>query len=102
MFRKMSNRINKPKMSSYRKNYTKIQGGKNDGKYERLDFAYLKELSTIGFIRWIRCSMLKWLTFFELAHIITSQLKNRMIFVQGDVEAASYFFYFFKFFLSRG
>ncbi len=33
--------------ASYRKNYTKIQGGVNNGKYERLDFAYLKELSTI-------------------------------------------------------
>ena len=33
--------------ASYRKNYTKYQGGINDGKYENLDFAYLKELSTI-------------------------------------------------------
>lgn len=33
--------------ASYRKNYTKIQGGKDSGKYENLDFGYLKELSTI-------------------------------------------------------
>lgn len=33
--------------ASYRKNYTKVHGGPNDGKYERLDFAYLKEMSTI-------------------------------------------------------
>lgn len=33
--------------ASYRKNYQKYQKGSNDGKYINLDFAYLKELSTI-------------------------------------------------------
>lgn len=32
------------------------------------------------------------MTFLEILHIITSQLKNRMIFVRDDVTAASYFF----------
>lgn len=35
------------KLASYRGNYTKYQRGVNTGKYEKLDFAYLKELSTI-------------------------------------------------------
>lgn len=43
----LKNINNYMRTASYRKNYTKVQGGKNDGKYERLDFAYLKELSTI-------------------------------------------------------
>lgn len=33
--------------ASYRKNYQKYQKGSNEGKYIKLDFAYLKELSTI-------------------------------------------------------
>ena len=33
--------------ASYRKNYQKYQKGYNTGKYIDLDFAYLKELSTI-------------------------------------------------------
>lgn len=33
--------------ASYRKNYQKYQKGSNEGKYINLDFAYLKELSTI-------------------------------------------------------
>ena len=33
--------------ASYRKNYQKYQKGSNEGKYSKLDFAYLKELSTI-------------------------------------------------------
>ena len=33
--------------ASYRKNYQKYQKGSNTGKYIKLDFAYLKELSTI-------------------------------------------------------
>lgn len=44
--------------ASYRKNYTKIQGGKNTGKYESLDFGYLKELSTIDmYLRFIVSKM---------------------------------------------
>ena len=43
----LSNVNNYMRTASYRKNYSKIQGGVNDGKYEKLDFAYLKELSTI-------------------------------------------------------
>ncbi|MCQ2555129.1 MAG: Abi family protein [Clostridia bacterium] len=43
----LRNTENYMRVASYRKNYTKIQGGKNDGKYEHLDFGYLKELSEI-------------------------------------------------------
>ena len=35
------------KLASYRGNYVKYQRGTNSGKYENLDFAYLKELSII-------------------------------------------------------
>ena len=35
------------KLASYRFNYQKHKSGKNEGKYINLDFAYLKELSTI-------------------------------------------------------
>ena len=43
----LTNVNNYMRTAAYRKNYTKVQGGVNSGKYERLDFAYLKELSTI-------------------------------------------------------
>lgn len=35
------------KLTSYRKNYPKFTTGKNNGKYEHLDFAYLIELARI-------------------------------------------------------
>ena len=35
------------KLASYRSNYKKISSGPNEGKYINLEFAYLKELSTI-------------------------------------------------------
>lgn len=35
------------KLASYRANYKKHSGGKKDGQYINLDYAYLKELSTI-------------------------------------------------------
>lgn len=43
----LTNVNNYMRTAAYRKNYTKVQGGKNNGKYERLDFAYLTELSTL-------------------------------------------------------
>lgn len=54
----LTNVNNYMRTASYRKNYTKVQGGKNHGKYERLDFAYLKELSTIDmYFRFILSKM---------------------------------------------
>ena len=35
------------KCASYRSNYEKCESGKREGQYKKLDFAYLKELSTI-------------------------------------------------------
>lgn len=35
------------KLSSFRKNYNKIQFGKNAGKYEKLEFEYLRDLAII-------------------------------------------------------
>ncbi len=35
------------KITSYRKNYDKYQGGENEGKYIGLDFGYLKDLAII-------------------------------------------------------
>ncbi len=35
------------KLSSYRKNYDLCKSGKREGQYQNLEFAYLKELSTI-------------------------------------------------------
>lgn len=35
------------KLASYRTNFNKCNGGKRDGQYQNLEFAYLQELSTI-------------------------------------------------------
>ena len=35
------------KLASYRANYVKCQSGEREGQYQNLDFAYLKELSTL-------------------------------------------------------
>ena len=35
------------KLASYRSNYQKCESGKRSGQYQKLDFAYLRELSTI-------------------------------------------------------
>lgn len=54
----LSNVNNYMRTASYRKNYTKVQGGKNNGKYENLDFAYLKELSTLDmYLRFVVAKM---------------------------------------------
>lgn len=37
------------KLASYRKNYDKAPLGEKQGQYINLDFAYLKDLSTIDF-----------------------------------------------------
>ena len=43
----LENNNNYFKLSSFRKNYNKIQCGKNVGKYENLEFEYLKDLAII-------------------------------------------------------
>ena len=35
------------KLAAYRANYEKCPSGKREGQYKKLDFGYLKELSTI-------------------------------------------------------
>ncbi len=46
------------KLMAYCDNYTKIQDGIHDGEYERLDFAYLKELSIIDmYLRYLLVHM---------------------------------------------
>ncbi len=45
----MLNSNNYLRTASYRKNYQKYTNGDNKGKYINLDFAYLKELSSIDF-----------------------------------------------------
>lgn len=54
----LENVNNYMRTAAYRKNYSKVQGGKNNGKYENLDFSYLKELSTIDmYLRFIISKM---------------------------------------------
>lgn len=45
--RHLSNHNNYFKLSSYRKNYTKYTSGPKTGQYERLEFAYLRELARL-------------------------------------------------------
>jgi len=45
--RHLSEHNNYFKLTSYRKNYTKYSSGPNKGKYENLEFAYLRELARI-------------------------------------------------------
>lgn len=62
------------KLSSYRKNFEKYQGGDNDGKYIHLDFAYLRELSTIDMhLRKIIMSMC-----LDLEHAMKVRLINEI------------------------
>lgn len=58
--------------AAYRKNYTKIQGGANDGKYENLEFAYLQELSAIDMhLRFMISKMC-----LDIEHALKVQLLN--------------------------
>lgn len=46
------------KLASYRSNYEKCNEGKRKGQYKKLDFGYLKELSTIDmYLRYIVMEM---------------------------------------------
>ena len=60
------------KLSSYRKNYDKVLEGANEGKYINLEFAYLKELSTIDYH--LRCLILKMCL--DIEHALKLMLVN--------------------------
>lgn len=62
------------KLSAYRKNYEKQACGKNKGKYVNLDFAYIKELSTIDMhLRYIIIEMC-----LDIEHWIKVRLLNEI------------------------
>ena len=58
------------KLAAYRSNYEKCSTGKRDGKYKKLDFGYLKELSTIDmYLRYIIMDMC-----LDIEHVIKVKL----------------------------
>ena len=62
------------KLASFRANYDKIEAGKNVGKYKKLEFAYLKELSTLDMrLRYIIMHMCA-----DIEHSIRRKLINDM------------------------
>lgn len=62
------------KLASYRANYNKCAEGKRAGKYAKLDFAYLKELSTIDMhLRYYIVEMC-----LDIEHAIKVQLLKRI------------------------
>ena len=67
-------RNNYMRVASYRKNYEKDKFGKNEGKYKNLDFAYLKELSTIDM--YLRQHIIKMCL--DIEHCLKVQLLNHL------------------------
>lgn len=60
------------KVKAFRKNYSKYNSGENQGKYYNLEFAYLKELSTLDmYLREIILSMV-----LDIEHYLKVQLLN--------------------------
>lgn len=60
------------KLASYRSNYEKCSSGKREGKYKKLDFGYLKELSTLDmYLRYIIIEMC-----LDIEHAIKVKLVN--------------------------
>ena len=60
------------KVKAFRKNYSKYNSGENQGKYYNLEFAYLKELSTLDMhLREIILSMV-----LDIEHYLKVQLLN--------------------------
>lgn len=60
------------KLASYRSNYEKCLSGKREGKYKKLDFGYLKELSTLDmYLRYIIIEMC-----LDIEHAIKVKLVN--------------------------
>lgn len=67
------------KLTSYRKNYSKYTDGKNAGKYEHLDFAYLIELARIDVeVRHILLKMCLDIEHFLKVYLI-SFVENRVL-----------------------
>ena len=69
-------RNNYMRVASYRKNYEKESFGKNEGKYINLEFAYLKELSTIDM--YLRQHIIKMCL--DIEHCLKVHLMNHLEF----------------------
>lgn len=62
------------KLAAYRANYEKCPSGKREGQYKKLDFGYLKELSTIDmYLRYIIIDMC-----LDIEHAIKVKLLNEI------------------------
>ena len=60
------------KLASYRANYPKCNAGEREGQYQNLDFAYLKELSTLDmYLRYIIIEMA-----LDIEHAIKVKIVN--------------------------